>query len=85
MDDARLAAANDLVRRTLAQHGLMPGEDGAPTLPHAVGPTLPGLSSGTGGPMLSALSSGLPAGLLSSGQLPGQFPGLTRARPAGTT
>lgn len=86
MDDARLAAANDLVRRTLAQHGLMPGEDGAPTLPHAVGPTLPGLSSGTGGPMLSALSSGLPAGLLSSGQLPGQlpgqFPGLTRARPA---
>ena len=25
--DARLAAANDLVRRTLAQHGLMPGGD----------------------------------------------------------
>ncbi len=29
--DARLAAANDLVRRTLAQHGLMPGGDNAPS------------------------------------------------------
>jgi len=28
--DARLAAANDLVRRTLAQHGLMPNRDNAP-------------------------------------------------------
>lgn len=28
---ARLAAANDLVRRTLAQHGLMPGGDNAPS------------------------------------------------------
>ena len=26
-DDARLSAANDLVQRTLAQHGLMPGTD----------------------------------------------------------
>jgi poly(hydroxyalkanoate) depolymerase family esterase len=28
--DARLSAANDLVRRTLARHGLMPGPDGRP-------------------------------------------------------
>ena len=36
-DDARaerIEAANDLVRRTLAQHGLMPGAEGAmPDLP----------------------------------------------------
>ena len=51
---ARLASANDLVTRTLAQHGL------------AVGP-LPGMSAGSGSDMLNASLSGMMARLRPSG------------------
>ncbi len=72
-DDARaqrIEAANDLVRRTLAQHGLMPGADGAmPDLPsgqglmEALGRAFPnGQMLQGGGPQIDLSRFGLPQG-----------------------
>lgn len=47
-DDARLTAANDLVRRTLSQHGLMPGGDAASPMANWTMPQMPSFGTAPG-------------------------------------
>ncbi|RYH03307.1 PHB depolymerase family esterase [Salipiger sp. IMCC34102] len=69
--DARLATANDLVRRTLAQHGLMPGGDGS-----SPAPTIRSAARNTADPM-AQLKSRMPN--MDFGDLTSRLSGMTRS------
>lgn len=73
--DPRLAAANDLVRRTLAQHGLMPGGGGAAPQTASLSELSPQLP---GGPL-----AGLVAGLAPGLGLPSRRPAAEAPVPQG--
>lgn len=79
-DDARLSAANDLVQRTLAQHGLLPGTDAAQPSKFQTG-GLPGVDG-----LMARLSQvGTPASSIKTGVPEGaQFLQDTYTCPAGS-